>query len=1599
MSFKPALILLLFIAVGSASGQSVGVISSGASGLELDLTFSRPETASVWIGGARYHRLRMAGCTNLLETGMPALPQKSFLVAVPPNCAVSAVVIPGGRETWQGIKPEPAGGLNDGSDRAATPGASYRERKEYPGIGATVSGPAWIGRQKVATVTVYPVSWLPIEDRLSFYPSMRLSIRFVPSPRGEMPFPSGPDRTDRAEGIVIRHLVNVESSAEWTCLPQDAPAKGSTISSDTLPYKIMTEADGLYRVDYHDLVAAGVNPALFDPRTLHLYHRGREEAVYFFGQEDGIFDLGDYFEFWGQRARGDSTYYHFHTDSEVYYLGFGGALGSRMVEEDAAPSAPAPAGPELYRDTLHLEHDSSFVRLKRRESDQSDRWFWRRVDQGDSLVATFDLPGLKPALPESITIYIRIHGYTYIDTGATPDHGIEVVINGYALPAATFDGQAPFTYQQSFPSSCCRPSANRIVVRHSAVPYSIDSYLINWIDVSYPRGYQADGDKAVFRRPSGIGDTLCQFTVGGFSNHLIDVYKLGTSKLVGSAISPGPTGLDYEVTFQDLTFGPARYLAVAGGGQARLRPSAIIPNRASDLRPSSNRGDYLIIAPDTLRGQATALAASRAAQFSSAKVALTSDIYDEFGGGLASDLAIKRFIQHAYDSWSSPPRYVLLMGEGSYDPKNLLGSSRPDLVPAHFTRTDDFGPVADDNWYACVSGTDLLPDISVGRLAVSTVGQYATWEAKRNFYENSPMVDQWRRDFMVVAGWPLQSGDDFYTPSDELARSLDDRFTVSKVYHGRWGGTTQNIIDQFNEGSAAAVYYGHGGGQVWSHSTFFTNSDVPRLNNWGRWPFITAATCYCGAFEVPDTTSLAQELLRAQGGAIGVLASSGPSWGNIMEWTFAEAIDGLGLRRFGDIALSAKYQLAGGLPPSGYIAEMMNSFNLLGDPGTWLALADTGLRAAVSPASVIPGDSLGLSLSGPFPASSIGLFSLADSADTVRLQRAFSTPQAGQSLVILAGDSGLATGDYRARVYLKQGSRDWAASTVMAVGRPSFSGFRTLPARPNDLDSIWITALAASRDGIDSVWCQYSFGPRYDTLAAGIAAMVPGGGDSFVLAAPLAPAGYQPYLNYRLALADTLGRVWRSAFQSCRIWRRPDLLPDPYVTPLAMGGNRRLSLIASVRNQGETDAVGVPVHFFLGENDSLIGISLVDTLPAGKTAKAELFWPHGEERRPVYFIVDPSGAIWPPDQDTSNNRSAQFTVPVEPFFYRQLGAAGGSGDTVRLRDGSRFRWHLPDSCLDDSAVAFYAELSIDNSSPYYPSLQPGLAPLDTNLPYSGLIVGFCDSSLGLLPGRSLFVAISDSGLDSARMMHGGIYCQGQGSGRHKLVRGAHPSGWFSGNSESVGLFSLLYKADTAGPAITARVDRRATGWGNYVRTNSQLYHILAEDPDGVDPSSVRIRQDGIEMPASAYSVDRNPADPRSVPVLFPASLGEGHHLLEFEAADLLGNRSAIRDELDVLLSFGLYEVANYPNPVDGDLTTFYFLVGDHADRWRTDIYTIAGRHLRTLEGGYASGVHTFDWDLTDRDGRRVANGVYFYVMTVWSDERSEKRTGKLAILR
>ena len=80
------------------------------------------------------------------------------------------------------------------------------------------------------------------------------------------------------------------------------------------------------------------------------------------------------------------------------------------------------------------------------------------------------------------------------------------------------------------------------------------------------------------------------------------------------------------------------------------------------------------------------------------------------------------FLASAFHDWQAPaPRYVLLLGEASYDPKGrLAGTSRPDLIPSPLTKSTFLWTPADP-LYAAVNGSDSLPDIAIGRINAASL--------------------------------------------------------------------------------------------------------------------------------------------------------------------------------------------------------------------------------------------------------------------------------------------------------------------------------------------------------------------------------------------------------------------------------------------------------------------------------------------------------------------------------------------------------------------------------------------------------------------------------------------------------------------------------------------------------------------------------------------------------------------------------------------------------------------------------------------------------------------------------------------------------------
>ncbi len=276
---------------------------------------------------------------------------------------------------------------------------------------------------------------------------------------------------------------------------------------------------------------------------------------------------------------------------------------------------------------------------------------------------------------------------------------------------------------------------------------------------------------------------------------------------------------------------------------------------------------------------------------------------------------IKAYIQNAYDNWELKPTYILLLGDAKH-------------IPVHFVIDDwdqSIDKVGTDLYYATVSGDDFMPDISLGRLSVDTVEQANARVNKIISYEKTPPTKASFYKDMTFAGYFEDRDDDgmadkrfahtledlaiyftdtnylggydanriYYTPSYITPTRWNDGIWRNHIIQGpaggpgdpipsnlkrengfAWDGSTNDVIDAFNEGTFLVVHRDHGGVDGWGDPKF-DNSDIADLNNGDLLPVVFSINCLTGKFYDSNIDSFSETLERSEtGGAVGVIAAT-----------------------------------------------------------------------------------------------------------------------------------------------------------------------------------------------------------------------------------------------------------------------------------------------------------------------------------------------------------------------------------------------------------------------------------------------------------------------------------------------------------------------------------------------------------------------------------------------------------------------------------------------------------------------------------------------------------------------------------------------------
>ncbi len=689
--------------------------------------------------------------------------------------------------------------------------------------------------------------------------------------------------------------------------------------------KFSVSLEGLHKVTRGELLAVGVPADRLVGDNMRLFCRTWETAIYV--STDGLFGADDFLLFWAQ------PYESAYTRTNVYWLGFGPG-GQRMSQRSGALISGGQEivsyrhrtlySPELMFFNNFLPNDSSF-----------DHWFAGYMSRGYNENNTFNIwSGNRLSTGTAYADLSLYGGDTY---AGTSDHITSVKINGTTVGSLTYDGRSSFTGRVAFAASELGSTSTSVTLNQTQTVNVEDRAYLESLTLDFERPLaSANGSTLYFGGTTGG----CNYEVTGFATsadgfHVVDASDPVSPVILTDCTVSNAVG-SYTVTFGDSAPTARLYGVVASTGAASVDRIERVPFR--NLAATSRQADYILICPYAFRTSAYRLLKYRYLNGLSVVVAPIEDVYNEFSYGIADAGAVKQFVGFAYHHWQAPvPKYVLLAGEGTYDPKGNLGASADNVLPVRL------GPsswrwTSTDSWFAQVSGQDELIDLSVGRIPVTTDVALGVIVDKIVAYETEINgTGTWKKKATLVADNDSVQGFKVATEAEVASHLSSAGFSMTKAYlddNPDAGLTRMQIANGFANGRYLITFFGHGAVDFWMGEQVWTASDVQALSN-TVYPIVAMFTCQTGYFQDPDQECISEVMLeRAGAGAVGclgpsILADLGYS-AYVADGFVGKLVD-IGPVRVGDALVAGMTTL---FEFGNQYREELRAYHIFGDPAT-----------------------------------------------------------------------------------------------------------------------------------------------------------------------------------------------------------------------------------------------------------------------------------------------------------------------------------------------------------------------------------------------------------------------------------------------------------------------------------------------------------------------------------------------------------------------------------------------------------------------------------------------------------------------------------------
>lgn len=672
--------------------------------------------------------------------------------------------------------------------------------------------------------------------------------------------------------------------------------------------KIGVTEDGVYAIDYATLQALNLDVDGLNPNHFRLFGNApgvlpeendsdrfddlTEIPILVTGATDGSFDQQDQVLFYGSgpvtMKLNSADYYNYepnlYTDTLYYFLCVDGNVpGQRIQESPLGSSLPATSVITVFPDYLY------------HESEELSPYASGRVWYGDLFTAqegskdfVFEVPGLVHSMPCRITSKVLGRCKTPFSYNLTVNDS--TIVNQYTIPKyGDYDYGKEHLVTKRFQSV-----VDRFVVHYAINPSSANPMLFNdYFVLNFWRELRFQGGEMAFRIISSQMETPVATVQLDNVGSTVECWD------VTNPMNPVKQPLEYHS-------GAASFDLSSGNEERRFQlyePSGLKPVGSCRVIPNQNlhgitEAEFLIITPRVFWNQSEALAEfHRSNDGMNCVLADIQEIYNEFGTGVNDPTAMRDFIRMVYLRSNGNLKYVLLMGKGTHDYRDIKGFHN-NFVPIYEIATDtqdEVNSMCSDDYFALMDSNEGKNcsgkvDLGMGRIPITTPEQGdAVVDKIKHYADLSATHGIWKNNHLFMADNDMKT---YAEHADEFDHILDTSWRVAmtkKLYIDSYPIITTSVgkripeanaklMDYFEKGVSVFSYTGHGGVKSLSSEWVLSISDILAMSNYDRLPFIHTATCEFSKFDNPNVVSGGELLLlNDRGGAIALLTTMRPT--------------------------------------------------------------------------------------------------------------------------------------------------------------------------------------------------------------------------------------------------------------------------------------------------------------------------------------------------------------------------------------------------------------------------------------------------------------------------------------------------------------------------------------------------------------------------------------------------------------------------------------------------------------------------------------------------------------------------------------------------